>query len=119
LNELFKAKWSENLAGGLLESFGRLFKEGITLLVFPWKNRKTGEMVTADTFQAPENCVQLYRHFIDNQRIKGIPLEDESLLSHTGRDISKMILSGSDEWKKWVPEPVWMMAERHAKILRD
>ena len=38
LNELFKPKWSENLAGGLLESFGRLFKEGVTLYVFPWKN---------------------------------------------------------------------------------
>ena len=35
LNELFKPKWSENLAGGLLESFGRLFKEGVTLHVFP------------------------------------------------------------------------------------
>ena len=41
LNELFKAKWSDNLAGGLLESFGRLFKQGVTLQVFPWKNRKT------------------------------------------------------------------------------
>ncbi|MGA0846728.1 MAG: TonB-dependent receptor, partial [Luteolibacter sp.] len=62
LNELFKAKWSENLAGGLLESFGRLFKEGVTLLVFPWKNRRTGELVTAENFQAPENCRHLYRH---------------------------------------------------------
>lgn len=31
LNELFKPKWSESLAGGLLESFGRLFKKGVTL----------------------------------------------------------------------------------------
>ena len=52
LNELFKAKWSANLAGGLLESFGRLFKEGVTLHVFPWKNRKTGELVTAGRFRA-------------------------------------------------------------------
>ena len=28
LNELFKEKWSENLPGGILESFGRLFKTG-------------------------------------------------------------------------------------------
>jgi hypothetical protein len=35
LNEFFKLRWSENPAGGLLESFGRLFKNGITLHVFP------------------------------------------------------------------------------------
>ena len=77
LNELFKAKWSENLAGGLLESFGRLFKEGVTLHVFPWKNRRNGELVTAETFMAPANCVHLYRHFVANGRIQGIPCEDE------------------------------------------
>ena len=72
LNELFKAKWSDNLAGGLLESFGRLFKQGVTLQVFPWQNRRTGELVTAATFRAPENCRHLYQHFVDNGRIQGV-----------------------------------------------
>ncbi len=116
LNELFKAKWSENLAGGLLESFGRLFKEGVTLQVFPWKNRRTGELVTAETFKAPENCVHLYQHFISNGRIRGIPFADETLLASTGRDICRMILSGDDRWRKLVPSEAWTMAERHARL---
>ena len=116
LNELFKAKWSENLAGGLLESFGRLFKEGVTLQVFPWKNRKTGELVTAETFQAPENCVHLYRHFVDNGRIQGVFCDDESLLSSTGRDVCRMILAGDTRWRDLVPEVAWPMAERHAQL---
>jgi len=115
LNELFKAKWSENLAGGLLESFGRLFKEGVTLRVFPWKNRKTGELVTADTFLAPENCRHLYQHFVENGRIEGVSCGDESLLAHTGRDVCRMILSGDEQWKDLVPEQAWTMAERHAR----
>ena len=97
LNELFKAKWSENLAGGLLESFGRLFKEGVTLQVFPWKNRKTGELVTAETFMAPENCRHLYQHFVENNRIQGVSCGDETLLAYTGRDVCRMILSGVQE----------------------
>ena len=91
LNELFKPKWSENLPGGLLESFGRLFKEGVTLHVFPWKNRHTGELVTADTFMPPADCVHLYRHFIANGRIQGIPCEDSQSLVYTGRDVCRMI----------------------------
>lgn len=116
LNELFKAKWSENLAGGLLESFGRLFKEGVTLHVFPWQNRKSGELVTADTFLAPENCRHLYQHFVENGRIRGIACGDESLLAFTGRDVSRMILAGDERWRALVPEAAWSMAERHAQL---
>jgi len=115
LNELFKAKWSENLAGGLLESFGRLFKEGVTLQVFPWKNRRTGELVTAANFQAPENCVHLYRHFLENGRIQGVSCGEESLLESTGRDVCRMILAGDERWRELVPEQAWTMAVRHAK----
>jgi hypothetical protein len=116
LNELFKAKWSENLAGGLLESFGRLFKKGVTLQVFPWKNRKTGELVTAETFKAPENCVHLYQHFVENGRITGVSCGDPSLLAYTGRDVCRMILSGDERWHELVPEQAWPMAERHAHL---
>ena len=115
LNELFKAKWSENLAGGLLESFGRLFKAGVTLQVFPWQNRKTGELVTADTFRAPENCVHLYQHFIDNGRIQGVSCGDPALLAATGRDVCRMILANDSRWRTLVPEEAWPMAERHAR----
>lgn len=115
LNELFKAKWSENLAGGLLESFGRLFKEGVTLYVFPWKNRKTGELVTAESFLAPENCRHLYQHFVESGRIRGIDCGGESLLAYTGRDVRRMILAGEQSWRDLVPEVAWAMAERHAR----
>jgi hypothetical protein len=116
LNELFKPKWSENLAGGLLESFGRLFKEGVSLHVFPWKNRKNGELVTAETFMAPEESAHLYRHFLANDRIHGIPCDDDESLIYTGRDVCRMISANDDLWHKLVPQSAWMMAERHARL---
>ncbi len=116
LNELFKPKWSENLAGGLLESFGRLFKQGVTLHVFPWKNRRSGELVTAETFRAPEDSVHLYRHFLANGRILPIICEDETLLGHTGRDVCRMIAAGDGSWQDLVPEVAWKMAKRHAEL---
>ncbi len=116
LNELFKPKWSENLAGGLLESFGRLFKDGVTLQVFPWKNRRSGELVTAETFRAPDDCTHLYRHFIANSRIAGVPCADEQILGYTGRDVCRMITEGDEAWKELVPEVAWTMAKRHARL---
>ncbi len=104
LNELFKEKWSENLAGGLLESFGRLFKNRVSLYVYPWRNRRTGEMVDAGNFRPPENARHLYRHFIANGRIRAVPPGDPELLRFTGRDIRRMIEAGDETWRRLVPE---------------
>ena len=116
LNELFKPKWSVNLAGGLLESFGRLFKDKVTLHVFPWKNRRSGELVTAENFRPPEDCAHLYRHFLANKRILAIPFNDDELLSYTGRTVCRMIIEGNPLWHELVPEVAWRMAERHAQL---
>lgn len=116
LNELFKPKWSENLAGGLLESFGRLFKEGVTLHVFPWKNRRNGERVTAENFLAPADSLHLYRHFLANGRILSISCEDEQILAYTSRDVCRMIHSNDARWSELVPEVAWTMAKRHAQL---
>ncbi|MEI6653395.1 MAG: TonB-dependent receptor [Verrucomicrobiota bacterium] len=118
LNELFKPKWSENLAGGLLESFGRLFMKQVTLHVFPWKNRRSGELVMVDNFRAPEDCVHLYQHFLDNRRIVGIACDDEELLRHTSRDVCRMIVASDPRWRDLVPQVAWTMAERHARCLK-
>lgn len=112
LNELFKEKWSENLAGGILESFGRLFKSGLTLLVYPWKNRANDELVTAENFRAPKHLQNLYNHFLESGMIRGVECGDEQLLEMTSRDILQAANDGSD-WEKWVPEEAQDLVRNH------
>ncbi len=112
LNELFKEKWSENLAGGILESFGRLFKNNLALYVYPWKNRKTGELVTTDVFSIDDHLRHLFLYFRENAMIQGVACSDEELLTYTGRDILKMISEGQEEWKSQVPEVAHKAAMR-------
>lgn len=112
LNELFKEKWSENLQGGILESFGRLFKNQLSLLVYPWRNRSGGELVTADNFRAPNGFVHLYRHFLENGMISDIGCGDESLLKKTGREILASA-ENDDDWEDWVPEEARALVRSH------
>ena len=104
LNELFKVKWSKNLPGGILESFGRLFKNELSLYVYPWKSRKSGELVTADNFRAPEDFQHLYQHFTYSELIRSVKCGDEELLKYTSRDIQGMLENQDDSWKELVPE---------------
>jgi hypothetical protein len=108
LNELFKKKWSKNLQGGILESFGRLFKNKLSLLVYPWKSRIEGELVTAGNFRAPDHLQHLYKHFLENGMITDIGCGDEKLLERTGREILKSAEKGGC-WEKWVPEEARML----------
>jgi hypothetical protein len=81
-----------------------LFRNQVSLHVYPWRNRKTGEVVTADSFHAPENAAHLYRHFMTNGLIHSTPYRDLDLLKYTSRDIQRLIRDGDPEWKQYVPE---------------
>ncbi|MGE9268035.1 MAG: TonB-dependent receptor [Verrucomicrobiales bacterium] len=112
LTELFKEKWSEKLAGGILESFGRLFRSGVVLHVYPWKNRRTGEIVTADNFRAPSHLRHLYRHFHEAGLIRAIPCAEEALLEHSGREILRLAREGNP-WEELVPTEARELVKRY------
>jgi len=112
LNELFKEKWSEELPGGILESFGRLFKNRVQLFVYPWHNTRSKELVTADNFKAPANWQHFYQHLIENGRVRSIGVGDPTLLAKTGRKILAMIREGDSGWEQWVPEEAHAMVRR-------
>lgn len=112
LNELFKPKWSANLPGGILESFGRLFKNAVQLYVYPWHNTKSMELVTAENFRAPENWQYFYQHLIQNQRILPIGVGDPTLLAKTGRKVLEQIQRGEPGWEDWVPQEAHAMVRR-------
>lgn len=112
LNELFKEKWSEDLPGGILESFGRLFKNRVQLFVYPWHNTRSKELVTADNFKAPEAWTYFYQHLMKNGRVRSIGVGDPALLAKTGRKILKMIRDGEPGWDQWVPEEAHAMVRR-------
>ncbi|PXA03998.1 nicotinate-nucleotide adenylyltransferase [Coraliomargarita sinensis] len=112
LNELFKAKWSENLPGGILESFGRLFKNRVQLFVYPWHNTHSMELVTAENFKAPDSWEHFYQHLLENKRVLPIGVGDPSLLAKTSRKILKMIEDNDEDWQNWVPPEAHDMVRR-------
>lgn len=110
LNELFKDKWADT-PGGILASMGHIFINKTKFYVTPWINRSTGEFVTAGTYRAPEKYRYLYQHLRENGDVIEVPYFNQKLLFRTPRDIIRMISSGDVQWKEYVPEAAYRMAE--------
>lgn len=47
LRELFEERYYSDLEGGILESFGRLFKNDLKLYAYPLLDARTGGLITA------------------------------------------------------------------------
>lgn len=106
LRSLFDEQYYAALDGGILESFGRLFKEQLKLLIYPRKNESTGKIESLDDLQLENSLRHLFDYLKGRQCI--IALEDisQEFLGIHSPDVLDMITSGSGEWQQMVPESV-------------
>ena len=105
LRDLFDQRYYAELEGGILESFGRLFKNDLRLYVYPLLER-SGDLVTADTLEVAPHIRKLYQHLLDNGSIKALEAFDRSCLHIFSRDVLAKIRRGDASWEAMVPGEV-------------
>jgi hypothetical protein len=114
LIELFDEKYYAALPGGILESFGRLFKNNLKLYVYPLLNRETGEIVTVENLPVAPDLRKLYGYLADRGSFVALDNFNPDYLSIFSRDVLEKIGAGDDSWESMVPEGVSkMIRERH------
>lgn len=113
LEKLFQERWYDDLPGGILENFGRLFKHELRLYVYPVLDRESGQLRTAQRAQVPDHLRSLYEYLVENHRVLSIAGNaNRDLLDFWTTDVRRMILEGDERWKKLVPPelvPVYEM----------
>lgn len=106
LRELFEEKYYTDLEGGILESFGRLFKNALKLYVYPLKDQATGAIITAGNLRVAPHLRHLYTYLVENLSIQALQDCDESCLPIFSRDVLTKIRSGDPSWQAAVPDQV-------------
>jgi hypothetical protein len=109
LKELFEEKYYTDLEGGILESFGRLFKNDLKLYVYPLKEAKTGAIITAGNLSVAPNLRHLYTYLLENRFIEGLRDIHEQNLSIFSRDALVKLRTGDAAWEAMVPSQVAQM----------
>ena len=112
LKEIFDEKYYADLAGGILESFGRTFKNDLKLFVYPLLDAKTGALINAANLRVAPNLRHLHAYLIENRFIESLRDYDEKVLPVFSRDVLQKIRSGDASWEEMVPAQV-------AQIIRE
>lgn len=107
--QIFDEKWYTNLAGGLLESLGRLFRNQVRLYVYPAGDRSTGAVRTALHARLTKNQKHLLAYLLHTGAVRVIEEAARETLFYTSAEIREMIASGDPRWRGYVPE---IVAER-------
>ncbi len=108
LRDLFDEKYYEHLEGGILESFGRLFKNDLRLYVYPLLEEEH-HLINISRLKVAPHLHNLYQHLIENGSIQAIDFYNRDYLHIFSREVLRLIIAGDDKWETMVPEEVAAM----------
>jgi hypothetical protein len=128
LLEIFNEKYYEHLEGGILESFGRMFRHAVKLYIYPMRQEaydrylSTGGvaapgshvghafaanvLITAKNVHVTAHLRNLYDHLLENHYIDCIAGFDPEVLGIFSRDVLGRIRDKDPTWEAMVPPPV-------------
>ncbi|WP_300434025.1 TonB-dependent receptor [Christiangramia sp.] len=103
LVDIFNEKYYRHLSGGILEAFGKLFFKSLKVYLYPMKDEKTGEIITSKNLKVHPRVKELYKFFMDNDKVIDIKDYDEESLGIHPRKVYELIREGNHEWENMVP----------------
>jgi len=112
LEEIFTEQYYNDLEGGILEAFGRLFTKNLRIYVYPWRDPATNVLRTTENIVLPAHVTGLYRHILDGNKILQLNNYNPSLMHIFSRDVLKRIQDGDRTWISMVPPEIAEIIQR-------
>lgn len=112
LLDLFDEKYYTHLDGGILESFGRLFKNDLRIYVYPYLDPKTGKLQTVENLEVAPELRKLFGHLVERGSIEQLEGHNPEYLPIFSRDILRKIKDRDESWESMVPAEVAAVIKR-------
>jgi hypothetical protein len=106
IRALVDEEFYRDLAGGVLESTGRVFKRSVRMYVYPTRDPVTGLVETWDNVRLPAPWQHLHELLTELGQVVPIRAVDESYLSIRTPDVLARIENGDPSWERMVPPKV-------------
>ncbi|MFQ5666975.1 MAG: TonB-dependent receptor [Candidatus Binatia bacterium] len=105
LQQLLDERYYADLDGGILEAFGRLFRRGVRLYVYPYRDQQSGQVVTVEDVRVAPEVRYLYAHLLARGVVQPIHAVDEAALHISPGEVLRRMQQGDPAWEGMVPEP--------------
>jgi hypothetical protein len=106
LREIFDTKYYDSLEGGILESFGRLFKNDLKMYVYPFYDATLDRITRAEEVEIPTHLTHLFKYLIGNGYVEAIEDFHKDYLGIFSRNILVKIRDRDHSWEAMVPREV-------------
>jgi hypothetical protein len=106
LRAIFDEMYYTDLDGGILESFGRLFKNDLKFYVYPLQEESSGALISGTNLRVAPHLRHLHAFLVENRLIESLRDYDERCLSIFSRQILNKLQSGDATWEQGVPPQV-------------
>ncbi len=114
LIDLFDEKNHAQLPGGILESFGRLFKNDLKLYVYPLQASPDDELVTVDHIKVRPELQPLYDYLAGRGSFVNLDNFKPEYLTIFSRDVLRRIAACDDSWETMVPAEVATLIKKRS-----
>ncbi len=104
--EIFDEQYYQHLPGGILESFGRLFKDDLCLYVSPALSADHKQIVNLKNLDIPPHLRHLYQHLLENRFLRPLNSINHDYLDIYSHEILAQIQSGQSGWEDKLPVKV-------------
>ncbi len=106
LLDVFDENYYKNLSGGILEAFGKFFRQDMRVYLYPYKDPETHELLTSNNLKVDDRLKELYKFFKHNKRIVDIEKHNPDYAEIYSRSILTKIANHEKGWEQEVPEGV-------------
>ncbi len=104
LKRVINEKYYENLKGGILEAFGRLFGKHVKLYIYPYKQKINGPFITSKNIEIPSQLKYLFDYLLYNEKIIDIDAKKFDFEAYNNKKLSNMIKNNKKGWENMVPK---------------
>lgn len=110
--EIFDEHYYQDLSGGILEAFGKMFYNNLKVYLYPMKNELTGELINSNNLKLHPRMKDFYKFFKYNGKVVDIFDFEPDYLEIFSRDILQRIKSNQPGWESQLPEGIAEMIQK-------
>ena len=103
--EIFDEQYYQDLGGGILEAFGKMFYNNLKVYLYPMKD-DNGTVINSTNLKLHPRMKDFYKFFKYNGKVIDIFDFEEEYLNIFSRKILQQIRDGEPDWEKYLPEGI-------------